>query len=242
MILSLVCYYNIMKDEKNTLSESNKLIELITEIVPNNEKFLLNKTEESYIEVIELINDTIDYVKFFAETEDKNDYVESSMFFLIHHIVLPNSYAIYTDLMIGNLPACFMELRTMVEALPKCYFAESYEASFHMEKIRLLEKYMKKKNISISSLLSRLDSELNQKDGSHNLWKELSEGWIHLRGIVSKWMEELSENSSLLSYRLIIPTDYSDEDIGTINELQKCINRFRDILRLTIEKYEANKS
>ena len=228
-----------MKDEKSNVSHSNELIKLITGIIPNNEKFLLEKTTDAYNEVIELMNDAVDNVVFFSEDKNKRGYLKSTLFFFTHHILLPYSYAIYTDLMVGNLPACFMELRAMLEALAKCYFAESYESNFHMEKILMEEKHMKSNHKTITRLVSELDEELNLMDNAKMLWKTISNDWIHVKGIIHKWIEGFSNKEGYIpSYRLIIPTGYSDEDIPVIFELQKSINQFRNILELAMEKYK----
>ena len=84
-----------MKDEKSNVSHSNELIKLITGIIPNNEKFLLEKATDAYNEVIELMNDAVDNVVFFSEDKNKRGYLKSTLFFFTHHILLPYSYAIY---------------------------------------------------------------------------------------------------------------------------------------------------
>lgn len=82
------------------------------------------------------------------EKDSREDYVKRSMFFFLHNILMPSSYAIHTDLLISNLPACFMELRLMLESLIKCYLADlKYpEQSFFQRKLELLEKETKDKN------------------------------------------------------------------------------------------------
>ena len=37
--------------------------------------------------------------------------------FFSNHILMPLSYAVWMDLLCGNLPACFMELRLILESL-----------------------------------------------------------------------------------------------------------------------------
>jgi hypothetical protein len=108
-------------------TKNNSLTEFITEIIKENEEFLKKEAKETFNEVIELINDAIDYVAFVVERKTaKEDYVKHPMFFFIYHVLMPFSYGIYADLLLGNLPVCFIELRLIVESLAKCYIAESY--------------------------------------------------------------------------------------------------------------------
>jgi len=37
---------------------------------------------------------------------------------------MPLSYGIYLDFLLGNIPACMMQLKTMLEALVKCYYTD----------------------------------------------------------------------------------------------------------------------
>ncbi len=129
--------------------DAGKHFDFITSVMKENEIFLLRKTEEAYDEVVSLINDAIDYIGFSVKGEkSKENYLRYSRVFFIHHILMPSSYAIQTDLLTGNLPVCFMELRVMLESLVKCYLADlKYpdESSFQ-KKLELLEKETKMKN------------------------------------------------------------------------------------------------
>ena len=85
-----------MAEETN--SPATELLDLYCKTMKENEKFLRSNAEETYGEVIDLINDTIDLVGFAVEREKgKEDYGKRSMVFFLHHILMPSSYAIHTD-------------------------------------------------------------------------------------------------------------------------------------------------
>ena len=66
-------------------------------------------------------------------------YLERSMAFFFYHVLRPFSCAIHTDVLTGNLPACFMELRLMLESLAKFYLADSKypEQTFFQERLEV---------------------------------------------------------------------------------------------------------
>jgi hypothetical protein len=77
------------------------------------------------------------------------------------HVLSPLSFAIKTDLQIGNLPACFFELRMMLESMVKCFWADlDYKEIEHfMGKLQLLEKKIDKRETSTSKLLENMGHE-----------------------------------------------------------------------------------
>ena len=226
--------------------DAGKHFDFITSVMKENEIFLLRKAEKTYDEGVSLINDAIDYIGFSVKGEkSKEKYLRYSRVFFIHHILMPSSYAIQTDLLTGNLPVCFMELRVMLESLVKCYLADlKYpdESSFQ-KKLELLEKETKMKNgTKISKrehdFIEEFDRELGLNKRSIKLWGELSQDWIHTRGIVDRITKEITEKSAAPSWTFIIPIKYIESDLDTIDELHKRISQFRSLLKGVIENYQ----
>lgn len=158
---------------------------------------------------------------------------------------MPSSYAIHTDLLIGNLPACFMELRLMLESLIKCYLADlKYpEQSFFQRKLELLEKETKDKNGEEipkreHDFIKEFDEIMNLDGGSVKLWGKLSKDWVHTRGVVDRVVSQISEKSGPPSWALVIPMNYAEDDLDTIKELCKRVSQFRELLKVTIENYK----
>lgn len=219
-----------------------ELLDYYHKTMIKNEEFLRKNAEETYREVIDLINDAIDYM--ILETEKKRgieNYIRDPMFFFMCHILIPQSYAILTGILVGNLPSCFMEIRLMLETMAKCYFASLHpdETLFFETKLELLEKKLSEQEISTSKLLKNFGNEIGLKGEPIALWGKLSNDWVHTQGIVKKVVNEIIKKSDVPSWALIVPMNYTDADLETINELGKRISQFRKLLKVTI-KYQEN--
>ena len=222
--------------------DAGKHFDFITRVMKENENFLLENAGETYDEVVSLINDAIDYIGFSVKGEkSKENYVRYSTVFFIHHILMPSSYAIQTDLLTGNLPACFMQLRLMLESLTKCYHADlKYpDKTTIREKPELLEKELEREPKSTSKLMKELGGELGLKnDDFVALWGKLSQDWVHTKGVVNRIVKEITEKSPAPSWTFIIPIKYIETDLDAIEELGKHISQFRNLLKVTIENYK----
>ena len=212
---------------------------VIANVAKENERFLNRKTKESFEEVVELVNDAIDYVAFFKIEESATH----PMIFFASNILMPFSYGILTDLLIGNLPACFYELRIMLESIAKCYIAESHpeENLFFEDKLLSLEEALKEKGVSISKLLKDFGEIIEQDDEPLKLWSKISQSWIHTTGIVSNIVKQVIEKSEPPTYALALPMVYSEADLTTIEELGKQVSSFRKILKTTMDKYKEER-
>lgn len=211
----------------------------IIEVMRQNEAFLRQNAEETYYEVVELINDAIDNVVL-AVKKNPEDYAKYSMIFFLHHILMPFSYAIHVDMLTGNIPACFMELRLMLESLAKCYLADLKYSDqiFFQEKLKLLEEENKRKK-STSKLMDELGAGLGLD--FRTLWHKLSQDWIHTKGIMDRVVTQVVEKSDVPPWALVIPMNYAESDLDTINELRNRISKFRSLLTAVMEKCQIRK-
>jgi hypothetical protein len=231
----------MIEEIRDGSTDAGEYFVFIASVMKENEKFLLENAGETYDEVISLINDAINCVGFAVEGEKKKEnYIKSSMVFFIYHILIPSSYAIQMNLLAGNLPMCFMELRLMLETLVKCCLADlKYpDQSSFQEKLELLGKETKKKNGKNENVLKRehdfmkeLDSELGLNKESIELWGKLSQDWVHTKGVVNRIITEIIEKSDAPSWAVIIPIKYTKSDLDTIDELHKRIFKFRSLLK-----------
>src|SRR5439155_27039254 len=129
------------------------------DVIRENEEFIRQNAGGTYHEVIKLINNAIDEVALAVERPDREKYyLEHAMSFFTQHVLMPFSYAIYWDLLAGNVPACFMELRLMLESLVKCYIADSIhpEITFFQTRLDLLEQEMRQEALSTSKAMKLL--------------------------------------------------------------------------------------
>jgi len=229
-----------MTKEAKSNSYADGYLAHIVKVMQENEEFILNNAEEVYDEVIELINDAIDEVILVVERpEREKDYLERSMTFFIYHVFTPFSYAIYLDLLAGNVPACFIGLRLMLESLVKCYLADSRhpEETFFQTRLVLLEQEMKQAKLSISRAMEELGEKLGVANGFVALWGKLSQDWVHTKGFTEKLVGYVSEKSNMPPWALVIPMNYTENDLSILEELRDQISQFRSLLRTSIEKY-----
>ncbi len=231
------------EESKGNSTTAENYADQIIEVIRENEKFLRKNAKGSFDEVIEFIIEAIDYFSRAVKRErSEEDYLKSAMVFFFYHILMPLSYAIHTDLLIGNLPACFMELRLILESLSKCYIADLRypDRNFFQEKVELLEKEMQRGKISTSKLIKNFGEELELRKCSIALWDKISRDWVHTKGIIDRIAYQIIEKGEVPPWPLVIPTNYVEADLDTIEELGKRISQFRNLLRATIEKYQQN--
>ncbi|MGH7800258.1 MAG: hypothetical protein ACREOW_06450 [Thermodesulfobacteriota bacterium] len=225
------------EETKGNSTAAEKYFDYVIEVMRENEKFLNKNAKETYDEVIELINDAIDYVALAVKKEkSEEDYVKRSMAFFLNHILIPFSYAIYVDLLAGNLPSCFMELRLILESLVKCYLADSKypEKSFFQERLNSLDQ----ERLRDWKLMKELGNRLGTGDDFLALWGKLSEYWSHTRGIMDRVVAQVIVKSDVPPWALVIPMSYVESDLDSIDELHNRISKFRSLLTVGMEKYE----
>ena len=219
-----------------------KILDYYFEIIKENEVFLHENAEETYQEILKFLNDVIDYmVQEAKKKEARDNYVENPMPFFLYHILMPQSYAILSDLLVGNLPACFMELRLILEAMAKCYLASTCcpDESFFEIKLESLESVSDELKISISKLLKIFGDKIGLKDEPIALWGKLSGHWVHPYGIIKRVVNEIVEKLDIPSWALVIPLSYTESDLDVINELGECVSRLRKLLRATMNSYNS---
>jgi len=223
------------EETKNNSAATEDYLNDIICVMKQNEAFLRQNAEETYCEVVELINDAIDNVVL-AVKKTEEDYSKYSIIFFLHHILMPFSYAIHVDMLAGNIPACFMELRLMLESLVKCYLADlKYpDQTFFQERLKLLEA----ENLSTSKLMKELGRKLGLENYFVALWSKLSQDWIHTKGIMDRVVAQVIEKSDVPPWGLVLPMNYSESDLDTIDELRNNISKFISLLKTTMEKHQ----
>jgi len=172
------------------------MLAFICERIKENEEFLRSNTRDVEDEIVKLINEAIDNIPHMVEVPEKRDYyVERAMAFFIHHVLMPFSCANYVNLLVSNLPGCFMGLRLMLESLAKCYLADARysEIPFFQERLQKFDKELQRKRQSISKAMIDLGNELGIGDGFFTLWRKLSQDWLHTAGFANKVVDAYSD-------------------------------------------------
>lgn len=151
----------------------------------------------------------------------------------IFAVLQPLSNGILLDFLAGNLPACFMQLRTLIEQLAKCFNADTQfpEESFFQDRLKKLEKKMVMEKSSLWKLVESLGGDIAP------IWGQLSEYWIHMRGF--RRIVDAVTARGVPSYALVLPMTYDDTEGPDIAELGQSIRHFRTVLDLTIQSWKS---
>jgi len=114
-----------MERTRDSSPARDEHLDLIFRVMRENEGFLYEHSQALYGETVGLINDGVEHIgtaiKGGAVVQD---FVSSSVLYFLTHVLVPVGGAIYVNALVGNLPACFMQLRLALESLAKCYLAD----------------------------------------------------------------------------------------------------------------------
>ena len=170
-------------------------------------------------EIVELANDAIDYVSSYAK-QDKGGktYTEKTTHFYAYHVLMPSSNALLVNLLAGNLPACFRELRFLIETLAKCYLADLHHPDFSFFEKRLYflqHPEGRKKRVPETDLIKEFAEKSGTGDRAIKLWKTLSEE-THAKKFVERVVNNVTNYKNIPAYALIIPMVFraTDKQIG----------------------------
>lgn len=223
------------KNNKDTIPE------VIAGTIRDNEKFLLGKngrTSAVYDEILGLVTVAEKYAKLLIkEGENSEKYNDSCIRPYIFLILRPFSYSIIADLLASNVIACFMEIRLMVESFIKFYYADlkyPKEASF-VQKIKLLQDEMRDNQKSMANLIEECGWKNIVKEVRF-LWKQLSEGWLHTKGVVEKIVEEVTSKPGIPAW-LGAYKPYTEADLSVLEDLRKTVAVFRSVQATVIEHW-----
>ena len=179
-------------------------------------------------EVEGLLEDAQKYIGWKELPEDtKGQYaVKFATTNFIHFVLLPLSCAISFDFLGGNLPACFMQLRVLIEQLAKCFFADvNYQdLTLWSDKIKLLEA----KDRRITRMVTKLDP------ANETLYKGLSNDWVHLKHL--RRIVEIFERGDV---QMLVPVPCSENELPEIRELGKELRTYRLVLADTLQKWKT---
>jgi hypothetical protein len=221
----------------SSLSARKEYLDHIFQVMKANEDFLYKNSPKVYDEIFGLTNDFVDYREFaIKKGADVDTFVKCAVLYFLNHVLMPVGGAIYVNALTGNLPACFMELRLALESLVKCYLADlKYsDVLFFRTRLQLLEEGVRKEKRSISSLMKELDKHLGSKS-SIALWGKLSQDWVHASGVMDGIVDHIAEKSDVPPWGLVIPMNYTLDDLDTLDKLQDQLAEFRRILKLVMQ-------
>ena len=216
------------------LSSRGRYLNHLFDMLRQNEAFLYENARELYTEVVALENNAIDHVGGLSRSEaGPGDYVKTAMHYFLIHVLFPVSGAIHLNALAGNLPGCYSALRLALESLVKCYLADVRypDQGFFRDKIRLLEDSPNGKRRNTTSFMKEWDKLMERKDGSAALWRELSQTWMHTRGVMEGITNRIVQQTDAPAWGIVLPQAYTMGDMIALNELQGKLAQFRSFLR-----------
>ena len=223
---------------------SAEYLSYVFEVMSENEQFLRKNALAVYEEIVGLTSDAMADLSIILNHPNRvNEFVRRAMFYFFELVLMPRSYAIWLDCISGNLPACFVEMRSILESLVKCYLADLRypdQGSFQ-ERLRLLDAEKSEVGgnqvtISISKRMKEIGTLLHSEKDFVTLWGKLSYSWVHARGMMDQLVSHLNK-SDVPAWALVVPMNYRENDLVGLNELRERLIRLRDLLRIATENY-----
>lgn len=225
----------------NSKHSTDDYLEDTIRVIRRNDEFLRTQAAETHFEVIELINDAIDSLDLVVNAKKRGAVsTDRCMSFFSLNMLMPFSYALYVDSRSGNVPVCFMQLRLLLEALAKCYLADFTfgDESFFYTRLELLRD----RKPNISRLMEEVGKKLGVGDSFVTLWRQLSEEWVHTKGIADKILDHLETQQGVPVWSLVIPMNYDKSDLSVLEELRTRVSQFRQLLNIAIAKYRQEEA
>jgi hypothetical protein len=226
-------------------TEDHPIIKLANEIMQRNHEYLHDNAIDVYREIIQLINDVIDYSGNYLRLVNLyNEYPKTAKLYFLFNILSPYSSAIYMDILIGNMPACFVELRMILESLAESYLADlkyPNEQTFQskLDKLRdekIKDKYGNIREISITQRMKELGTSI-KVDDIPKLYGKLSLRWVHSKGVMNRIGNGMS-NYSVPSWGVSIPGYYSEADLSDLGKMSQYTNQIRMIIGVALKEYK----
>jgi len=126
-----------------------------------------------------------------------------------------------------------------LETLVKSYISDIQfpDRSFYQERMELLDKDNREFNRNITKMMVYLGERLGIENEFKDLWKEISDKWIHTKGIMNNIVENITEHSNAPPWGFIIPMEYTKDDIKELKQLNENVFSFRNLLKKSIRIY-----
>lgn len=101
-----------------------------------------------------------------------------------------------------------------------------------------LEEVLEGEKISLSKVLDEFGESIRINDKASKLWHKLSQDWVHYKGFVKRFLDNITAHGIPPAYSIMVPSEYFDEDIGLLTELVNRIKEFREILKVVYQNIQ----
>lgn len=187
-------------------------------------------------EASDLLDDLMRYEVDEAHGPASQLITRSAFLFSIIYVAIPLSTGILVDLHIGNLPACFMQLRMLVETMSLALITD-YHMRFSQDvftSIDALEEKINRQQISLSKVLKDNLSRVAGEETAGlalKLWGKLSGRWLHSIGSFRVIAENFNEMEDIESFRYLLPAELDENDVLSLEELTKYLQDTRRLIK-----------
>jgi len=201
----------------------------------------LKELNEAYYEIIELLNDIIDYFDWHKNLANIKDFeIKSSYLFALYHIVFPAANGILLNFLAGYVPVCFILLRLIIESLAVGLVIDCEQRFKDVNIITIEEwdEYIKNRKISISKLLKERLKRCTGSDDikkAHQLWRRLSRKYVHFKGYAERIKERARKFKSPVDIlppdMIAVPIQIDESATLELKEFKKVVSQTREILQ-----------
>jgi len=217
--------------------------EMICEESRSNEEFTRScpAASETLKLLVDLWNYTLDVeVECFRSNQPK------AVPLTLLHIVQPQIYGMICNFLIGNLPACYMSMRVVLEAVVDAVIVSGRfcDSPFpnNLEHLRRLERETRLSFADKCRLLIPTSAQ-NIVEDVNDLWSYLSEYWAHAKGIVRKLDDKVREiiregqSAPPPMWALALPYRYDETDIDDIREFVSKLGKLTEVVETLLEPF-----
>jgi hypothetical protein len=214
----------------------DKMCDLLCSTIRENEEFMWKHARAAYNEIAKLSTDSSRIMSGAPpQIQTPAGYLSSARAFFANHVLNPIGSGILSALLDGNIPACFMMLRLLLETLLTCWYADQKYGGLDQFDARLAS--VQDEKIRVSDICARLESGLKIDGVIIDQWRSLSSEWIHSPNQAGRFVDAIARKGSPPSWSLMIPISYVKEDVEFLEDLGKQIQKFRSTMRATFDTW-----
>lgn len=225
------------------MNETFRLSGMICEDAKRNEQFARSHPVAS--ETLKLFVDLWNYT-FDVEVECLRSKQIKTVPLTLLHVVQPQIYGMIYNFLLGNLPACYVSMRIVLEAVVDAVIASVrfYDLPFpyNLEHLRKLERETRLTFADKCRLLVPASAQ-NVVRNVIELWNYLSEYWAHAKGILRKLDNKLTEAAQKGEaaappmWSLALPYPYDETDIDDLKEFVNRLHRLNEVVETLLEPF-----
>lgn len=165
------------------------------------------------------------------------------------HVIQPQIYGLIYNFLLGNLPACYMSMRIILEGTLDAVVAHArfYDHPFpeDLNRLRLFEQKKSLSFVDKCELFLPAQIEKETIEEIKELWHYLSKYWVHAKGIVRKISEQTIQKNTGKAppmWALALPYTYDEDDVDDINEYVTKLCKLKKVVEELLEPFSKAES